>query len=209
MIEIRDLSFAYGFEELVFDNAELSLASGLWLLSGKNGAGKSTFFDILTSDAEKRLQIGVSPASLVRCSEKIMCIKGDITFPNTKERDCAEYIFWLNDIAENEPYVPLHANRTLGTYSKGERKTATFHMLSYLSPEVLLVDEYLNNLDQDNLDRVFHWLEKMVSNGTIVIVASNEEDIKSRFKLRIEIVDKKFVKSAASTADRLPGGIGS
>lgn len=205
MIEIQDLTFGYGLEELVFEDAELSLVPGLWLLAGKNGAGKSSLFEILTSDADKRIQMGVSPAAVIRCGKNVICIKGDIVFPNTQERDCAEYIFWLNNIAADQSYEPLYANRTLGTYSTGERKAATFHILSYLEPEVLLIDEYLSNLDEANLGQVFHWLDKMASNGTVVVVASNEEDIRSRFKLRIDIVDKKLVKNTDGAGIALNG----
>lgn len=213
MIKIENLTFGYPqadatiplAETLVINAAELCIGSGLWLLDGKNGSGKTTLMNILAATAESRVKMGINNDTIINCSSNLIHVKNDLTLPNKREKDCAEYIFWLNDIKPDEPYIPLYKNATLAAYSLGEKKTAALHMLSYLRPDVLLIDEYINNLDVDNLEQVFIWLKQTASDGSIVIVASNEEDIKRRFYNRIEIRDKKLLAFSSQSSEKLRG----
>ena len=48
MIKVSNLTFRYSDDDkLIFDQASLTLESGLWLLEGENGSGKTTLLKLL------------------------------------------------------------------------------------------------------------------------------------------------------------------
>jgi lipopolysaccharide transport system ATP-binding protein len=183
------MTFNYKDKETVFENASLDIDSGIWLLDGVNGAGKTTFLKLLID-----LKLGeLSEETTISVNGTAIFLDKDTTLPlNLEESDIAEYIFYINDVVKKEKYIPIYNNKKLSQYSTGELKLATFRILSELKIDLLLIDEYIANIDDDNLEEVMNILEKISSNGALIIVSSNEADIKRRFSKVISILDKKL-----------------
>lgn len=201
MLRINNLSLSYENGDLLFSEADFQISSGLWLLEGFNGCGKSTLLHAIMSDPEQRgNHWRIDDDSVIEKPSKTILIDAHTTIPNVKEKDCAEFIFKMNGLTVSD-YTPIYNNRKLNTYSTGEKKAAIFHIISYLEPELVLIDEFISNLDDDNLTAVFDQLQNMVDRGTIVLVASNENDIKDRFVNRCQIRNQKIVGAEARQAD--------
>ena len=157
----------------------------------ENGSGKSTFFKLLTNDVT---EIGrISDDAVVQINGNVIFLNDETCLPpNLKEEDIAKYIFHINDISLKEKYVPIHSNRKIASYSNGERKLAVLRILSHLEFDILLADEYIVNIDEFNIEEVMNLLEKMSERGALIIISSNEVDIKNKFLNKITISNKKF-----------------
>jgi ABC-type multidrug transport system ATPase subunit len=192
MLKITNLSLRYKDSEPLFDNANLEIDSGLWLVAGPNGSGKTTLLELLSTgknDLLARCEIG--DGLHITKPLKVMHFNQDVVIPNVFEKDLAELIFELNDVVV-EGFEPIYANKTLNAYSTGEKKLAVIKILSFLEPELLLFDEYIENFDDDNLDRIFAILNAMADSGATILVASNEKDVKRRFANAIVIKNGKL-----------------
>lgn len=195
MINISNLKFRYKEDSnLVFEDVNIQISSGLWLIDGKNGSGKSTLLDLIKLDDNERMKKGIiNEDSIIRRSSNLVFLDDNILIPNRlNEYEFARYIFKINDINMNFDYRPLYTNKPLVSYSTGEKKKVILKILFNLKPDIILLDEYISNLDKDNLDYVINQLSEISKNGTIILVASNEEDIKQRFSNTILIKNKKI-----------------
>lgn len=184
ILKIKDLCFKYRREDRwLLDNVNLEISKGLWLLSGKNGCGKSTLLKLIMDiDKHSKLTGETSEdSSIERPNSMIYIDKNTQVLGRAKEYDLAKYILKLNGIKDISGYKPLY-NKPLREYSLGEEKLVVFNILSYLKPEIVLIDEYITNLDTEKLDYVIGLLNYMANKGSIIIVASNEEDVKSKFE---------------------------
>jgi energy-coupling factor transporter ATP-binding protein EcfA2 len=192
LIKIKNLTYNYKNESKnIFENAELTIAKGMWLLQGDNGVGKSTLLKILNNTYSYEGEI--SDTAVVEVKGSMIFLDDKTSLPlNLHELDIAKYIFKINDILLDAEYVPLYTNKALVMYSVGERKMATLKILSYLKIDILIIDEYITNIDETNMVEVFNILKNLDHSGTIIIISSNEVDIKSRFPNRIVIKNEKL-----------------
>lgn len=190
MINIKNLSFKYNNSEVnVLENVNFVVNSGIWLLEGENGSGKSTFLKII-NDTYKDLGTLSEESELLVEGKKIL-LDNTTTLPlRLKEKDIAKYLLKINDINIIDEYVPIYYDRDLITYSTGELKLATLNILSYLKVDLLLMDEYISNIHEKNIGKVMDMLQEISNKGTIIILSSNEVDIKNRFKNKIKIQNK-------------------
>jgi len=194
MIKIEHLTFRYKDQtNLVFEEAKLEITDGIWLLEGENGSGKSTFLKLLNNPAH---EIGeLDDRTIINVDGNIVFLDRDSSLPlNLNEVDIAQYIFSINKIREKE-YNPIHKNRPLASYSIGERKMVTLKILSYLNIDILLIDEYITNIDEFNVIEAMNILKMLYEKDTLIVISSNEADIKKRFNNKISIVNKKLMVS--------------
>lgn len=190
VIEIRNLTYKYKNEEDdVFSDVSISLSRGIWSLEGENGTGKSSFYKLLTNKFEDEGE--VDEKTNIRVKGSVVLLNDSVTVPgNLSEKDIAEYIFYINGIKGIHEYKPMYLNKPIGAYSVGERKLAVLRIMSYLSIDVLLIDEYLTNIDEKNIEEVLGILFEFSKNNTLIIISSNEKALKDRFKNKLMIEEK-------------------
>ena len=196
MIKIENLTCEYN-KETVFEETSIEITSGIWLLAGENGTGKSTLLNILSNNRtywkNKNLTVKSSKMDLPK---EVILLDDSVEIPMTMtEIDLYKIIMKMNDIKADSSYPVLHEGRKMFSYSVGERKIAVLRIVSQLVPKVLLIDEYLANLDETNVVEAINLLKNMSSKGSIIIVASNDEYVKKMFSSVIEIQNKKVVFS--------------
>lgn len=187
MIRVENLIFRYkNNQDEVFNSGNLNIANGIWVLEGRNGSGKTTLLKILNDNYTDLGDIGED--TIINIKGKSVFLDDKIDLPyNLKEKDLANYIFKINEVKNNGEYVPIHSNKTLGMYSVGERKLAVLRIISELKFDILLIDEYLTNIDEINLIEVYKILNKLKDKGTLIIISSNDEIIKNKFNNKIII----------------------
>ena len=198
MIKVSNLTFRYSDDDkLIFDQASLTLESGLWLLEGENGSGKTTLLKLLASKPENRKKLGsIADESVIDVSGEVVLLDNQLVIPGQlSEINFVNYLLSINDVTLKQPYQPRYEKKPLYGYSTGEQKMVIFQLLSYLKPDVLLLDEYISNLDEEHIPEAIAYLESMANKGCLILCSSNELDIRGRFSNKIKIVDRKLEKN--------------
>ena len=198
MIKVSNLTFQYsGDDRLIFDQASLTLEAGLWLLEGENGSGKTTLLKLLASNAENRKKLGsIADESVIDVSGEVVLLDNQLVIPGQlSEINFVNYLLSINDVTLKQPYQPRYEKKPLYGYSTGEQKMVIFQLLSYLKPDVLLLDEYISNLDEEHIPETIAYLESMANKGCLILCSSNELDIRGRFSNKVKIVDRKLEKN--------------
>ena len=97
--------------------------------------------------------------------KEVILLDDSVEIPMTMtEIDLYKIIMKMNDIKADSSYPVLHEGRKMFSYSVGERKIAVLRIVSQLVPKVLLIDEYLANLDETNVVEAINlllWLVMM------------------------------------------------
>ena len=66
------------------------------------------------------------------------------------------------------------------TYSSGMLARLTFAAFACYEPEILLIDEWINTVDREFLDKVEFGIRKLSGNGGIFVLASHQYDLLAR-----------------------------
>ena len=146
LLEIRNLSFGYTKDKLLFDNLSITLKKGeIKAIVGASGAGKSTLFELILGNLKplggKIKSANVSevfqdPYSSFHPSYSLLNQIKDVT--STKEID--KYL----DILNLESSLLLKLPHEL---SGGQLQRASILRAMLMKPELLLLDEPTSALD--------------------------------------------------------------
>ena len=219
-IIFENVDFSYKNDENVLKNLNFTIKAGSQVvLTGANGAGKSTIFKLLL---------------------KLLDVKsGKILIDGKNLYDIDEQS-WLNNIGwvAQEPYVfksSLRENITLGracSKTQLERVTQLVNLTEFIkkqehgydsivggainlssgqkrrlglarallcNPKVLLLDEPMENLDSKNEELIKSVLEKLKGKVTVIIIAHRRQTIEAADK--IIILDKGTIKEYGSAEE--------
>ena len=219
-IIFENVDFSYKNDENVLKNLNFTIKTGSQVvLTGANGAGKSTIFKLLL---------------------KLLDVKsGKILIDGKNLYDIDEQS-WLNNIGwvAQEPYVfksSLRENITLGracSKTQLERVTQLVNLTEFIkkqehgydsivgrainlssgqkrrlglarallcNPKVLLLDEPMENLDSKNEELIKSVLEKLKGKVTVIIIAHRRQTIEAADK--IIILDKGTIKEYGSAEE--------
>lgn len=159
MVEIKDLSFRYGKQPLLFKGLNLSLNKGhIYGLLGKNGAGKSTLLKNMAGLAFPQKGTCVFNGTLV--SGRPVSVLEDIFFiaeelfvpPLTAEQFAASTADFYPKFSKSAFYIYLKAldvepGATLDKLSYGQQKKAIIAFGLATNTSLLIMDEPTNGLD--------------------------------------------------------------
>lgn len=219
-IIFENVDFSYKNDENVLKDLNFTIKAGSQVvLTGANGAGKSTIFKLLL---------------------KLLDVKsGKILIDGKNLYDIDEQS-WLNNIGwvAQEPYVfksSLRENITLGracSKTQLERVTQLVNLTEFIkkqehgydsivggainlssgqkrrlglarallcNPKVLLLDEPMENLDSKNEELIKSVLEKLKGKVTVIIIAHRRQTIEAADK--IIILDKGTIKEYGSAEE--------
>lgn len=219
-IVFADVDFAYGENRQVFNRLNFTVEAGSQVvLTGVNGAGKSTVFKLLLKQANAK-------------SGSIM-IDG-VNLEDIKERSWLDNVGW----AAQEPYVfkaSLRENITMGrkcseaqlekavqlanlsdfvksmkhgydseiggatALSSGQKRRLGLARALLGEPKLLLLDEPMENLDGRNEELIRAVLEKLKEKVTVMIIAHRRQTIEAADK--IIILDKGAVIESGSAKE--------
>ena len=189
LIEARSLTKNYG-QHVALDGVDLQVPHGSIGLLGPNGAGKSTFIKTLlglihiTSGEGKVLGHDIrTEGDLIRSKIGYMAEYDSLNLDLTaidQVRYSAELLGMSPTIAQQRAhevleYVGLRDQRyrKIGTFSTGMAQSAKLGCAIVHDPELLIVDEPSNGLDQEHRGFMLNTLFQIVREGGRSILMSS------------------------------------
>ena len=194
---IKNLSFKYNKESVVFNDVSLSIEEGnIYTLLGKNGAGKSTLFSILlnltndyngvvlfldediknTNRRELAKNIGYVPQTPQ--------LSFDFTAREYVAMGLAAYTDLFNELKESdyrkveEAFEKLDIkyliDKNMFSMSGGERQLVVIARSIVSNPKVILMDEPTAHLDIANQYKVLRIIKELKNKGYTVITSTHD-----------------------------------
>ena len=189
-VELKGVSFGYAREAPILRAVSLRLTSGLVLLLGPNGHGKSTLLKLLAgveSPDEGRVEIDGrdlwTDEAAARRRMAYVPEQPDIT-PYASVREVLEMVADLRDeprerVPEVLDLLGLEvgsglSRRSIRELSKGQRRRVLLAASRLGDPQVLLLDEPLDALDRGLRADLLGWLEQRQKAGALIVVVTHE-----------------------------------
>jgi ABC-type multidrug transport system fused ATPase/permease subunit len=200
-IQIRNLFFQYPAKSQNCLLNDLSLTikkNDFVILRGTSGTGKTTLIHLLAGLIEKYEGevlidgIVLSPENLRAWQAKIAIVSqapvilqdtvlGNITFGEDESSinpDRVELAIRLAGIKEFIETLPLKLLSPIGenglTLSGGQRQRLALARALYRNPEIVLLDEVTNQLDEENKLNILKNLRELTLTGKTIILASHD-----------------------------------
>lgn len=191
MIKIIDLTIKYG-ENKIINNLTCEFNKGnIYSIIGKNGCGKSTLLKAIMSILKPsngnifvnnvdiscnllyKKELGYIPEKIhlfekLTGFEYLSFVSGfrGINNPNSKILELAK----LSEISSL-------LNQTISTYSKGTKQKLVFIGSIIHNPNILILDEPFDGIDQLTITKYIEFLKIFAKNDGIVIFTSHDENI--------------------------------
>ena len=215
LIQLTRLSYGYPSREAVLDNVDLQLHSGNRLaLLGSNGAGKTTLLKIIMglikpSTGElmifNKLRNKEQDFSEVRArigflfqdsDDQLFCptVLEDVTFgPLNLGKSRDEAISIANQTLE-ELGLSGYGDRITHQLSGGEKRLIALAGVLAMQPDVLLLDEPSNALDDTARERLITILSNLQQS---MIIISHDQDFLARLSNRqVTLADGKIIEQS-------------
>ena len=190
-LEVRDLNFAYGFQQVLFGVSLTVMEGEIAALLGTNGAGKSTILravagldppvgghirlfgdDTTYRDAEDAVRRGAA-----------LLAGGRMTFPSlTVDENLRVGAYTLRNTAVDEVYgrFPVLASRRqqrAGTLSGGEQQMLALGRVLLTKPRLLLVDELTLGLAPKVVEHLIETVRDINAQGTTVLLVEQSVNL--------------------------------
>ncbi len=206
MIEIKNLSFRYKQDRMLFNDLDLSLTdSNIYGLLGKNGAGKTTLFKILSGLLFPQTGTcnvsGFSPQKRdVSFLQNIYLIPEEFYTPSLTIEKYEKYYSPLyphfshtNFISYLETFS-LSFKSNLRTLSYGQKKKFFLSFGLATGVKLLLLDEPTNGLDIPTKSEFRKLLASNLTDGRIVIISTHQvRDLENLLDHVIILDDGKII----------------
>jgi ABC-2 type transport system ATP-binding protein len=214
MIRFERVSFAYCAAEPVLADVDVEVASGLTLLLGPNGCGKSTVLK-LASGVERpdAGRIEIDGHDLWR--DEVAARRGlayvseqpDLT-PYATVREILLLVCRLRGeprqrVDEALELVRLTglAHRSVRELSMGQRRRAVLAAARIGTPRHVLLDEPLEAMDRGAREDILAWIDRLLAAGSTVLVVSHDlEPFAARVTRALTVQDGR-----CTAVDALPG----
>lgn len=178
MLEVKDLSFGYTPDKILFKNISFSLAKGeILAIIGKNGKGKSTLLNVIAGELKPLSGTINSHPSTVFAHFGQTNINR-LNLDNT-------IIDEIYSASPKLPYATIRAicgammfsgesaDKKVSLLSGGEKSRVMLGQILAKSVNLLFLDEPTNHLDMESIESLIEALERF--EGSSIIVTHSEE----------------------------------
>jgi len=197
MLACRNVSFAYGSLQVLFD-VNFTVDNGeMVALLGVNGAGKSTLLkvvsgiglprggsvrfvgqDITYLDAERRLRLGIIQVPGGRAVFGPLSVVENLrTFGYTRGRDKRALDASIDECLEAFPRLAERRNSLAATLSGGEQQMLGLSKALILKPRLLLIDELSLGLAPVIVAQLLDMVRHINAGGTAVVLVEQSVNI--------------------------------
>jgi ABC-type bacteriocin/lantibiotic exporter with double-glycine peptidase domain len=208
-----NVSFKYSNNYYIYKNINLTIhRNKIYCFIGENGVGKSTLIHLMTGILRpsggkiiyNNKNINDVLPSIGYVSQNINLIddtiKNNIIFPNfQKKLDSKKFkkSIYFSNLNEFVRTAPNGINTLVGEsgsqISGGQSQKISLARALYSDPEILILDEFDNNLDQNSEMGIISKLNKLKKNKTIILISHNKEIFKICDEI-YKISNKKITK---------------
>ena len=200
-IELTGLSFNYDSSKIILDDINLKIREGERLgIIGKNGAGKSTLLKIISgliTPTSGTVNVVGTVSSIFNLG---LAFREDLTGIEAIRMEGLSRLLSKKEIDKKVEEIATFSelgdfiNYPIRTYSTGMRAKLSFSTLSFLSPEILVIDETLSVGDKDFNLKAKNRILDLSNKGKILLLTSHSMSAINEFCNRtILIEDSKIV----------------
>lgn len=218
---VEDLSFKYDKSDMVLQDLSLSASSGNIIgVVGRNGAGKSTFVDIVCGlQKEKKGRISINskrlhPRDRIKNTYLVMQDSDYQLFTESVEKE----IFLGNKIVNEKDRDILgrlgleeYADRHPASLSGGQKQRLCFAVAYVRDSDVLCLDEPTSGLDYNSMVKVSNLLKDLASQEKTIILTSHDYEFLTSvcthfFQIKDE-ADSRLYKLEDGTLEQLAAAL--
>ncbi len=193
MLEIKNLTKKYG-DFTAVNRINLTLDKGVYGILGANGAGKSTFLNLITDNIKRTsgeilyngkeiLTMGATFRKKVGYTPQLQGMYEEFTagqflryigaLKGMKHKTCKEQTKELLALVG----LDKHAHQKLGTFSGGMRQRVLLAASMLDDPEILILDEPTAGLDPEERIRLRNHIAELSKNRIVLLATHVVSDI--------------------------------
>ena len=193
MLEIKNLTKKYG-DFTALRDVNLTLDKGVYGILGANGAGKSTFLNLITDNIRRTdgdilyngceiLKMGARFRKKVGYTPQLQGMYEDFTagqflryigaLKGMRHRKCREQVHEVLDLVG----LGSAAHKKLGTFSGGMRQRVLLAAAMLDDPEILILDEPTAGLDPEERIRLRNHIAQISTDRTVLLATHVVSDI--------------------------------
>lgn len=213
MIELRDVSKSFG-KKVILNNINYNFdsTSTIYTILGESGSGKTTLLNILYGIENKyegdyilcgkRIQ-----RNSIKEWDKIRNKEIGIVFQDFKlldqisVYDNLKYTYFLNPSNETQRINEVldivnlldEKHQIVHTLSGGQKQRLAFARAILNEPKIILLDEPTGNLDNDNVEIIIDYINK-IKKDKIVIIITHDDRLKDFSDVILKLEDKKLIE---------------
>lgn len=196
MISLKNISKKFD-DQLLFEIDELKLKPGIYCVTGENGSGKSTFMNILTGNCDYQGEVNLGEIN----SDQISYVNQDVKLfrkltieQNLKLLLTEEQLSEVSSLADDIGFRSiLKANKRVSKLSGGERQKLQLIVGLLRSSEILILDEFDNNLDLESIANVSNRIKSL--NKQYIFIISHTPKLTSEYANYLLKIANKQVSS--------------
>ena len=215
MLQIDELSHAYGNGVQALDHVSLSIPSGMFGLLGPNGAGKSTLMRcVATLQTPTSGQIRFGDIDVIRNPETLRRTLGYLpqdfgVYPRVSAYEMLDHMAVLKGLAEAKPrraaverlleQVNLYGvrNKALAGFSGGMRQRFGIAQALLGDPRLIIVDEPTAGLDPEERNRFLNLLAEIGDEVVVILSTHIVEDVADLCPAMAVIAGGRIVRAGA------------
>ena len=171
-------------KNVILDGFTFTFESGLYLIVGKNGIGKSTLLKTLCGVVKPSNQnYELDKVKMAYLCEKIELFSSKV-LPFLKSVSRINKIKY--DI-EKEMLIWNLPNKNILNLSKGNKQKLGILMLMLTDADMYILDEPTNALDELSIKLLKYYLKRLLEKGKIILISTHSKSLFDNFEYK-EIV---------------------
>lgn len=205
-LQVSNVSKSYNGRPVLKDCSYCFSSSGIYVLMGANGSGKSTFLRIcaLLEEPDRGEVNYLSGGGVIKkdinLRRRITLVLPEIGIFNTTVFNNVAYGLKIRKLSRGEirarvermlDFVGLIQKRDQNalTLSSGERQRLGIARAMVIEPEILFLDEPTASVDKENTEIIEEIILKMKNNGSIIIITTHDVSQAERLGQRILLME--------------------
>ncbi len=199
MIRIENVSKEIK-NNVVLNNINLELKEGeIILLKGHNGSGKTMLLRLICGFINPTIGnvVGTNGYSFGVIIENPVFFLQETAFYNLKYLASINKIITNDEINNYLKKLNLYEvrNKKVKTFSLGMKQRLALCQAFMENPDVLLLDEPFNAIDDENLKIVYELIEEFRKNKKIIVIASHGDVSNLKFSKIIKMNNGKIISN--------------